>query len=139
VTGADPNLKYVLREMPGTAREFYARLERGELATTRCRSCAQLRFPPRPRCPACGGKTRWELLSGHGRVYAFTQQERGLAFTAPDVIGIVELDEGVRVFGVFEQALDRLAVGMAVEVVPREQPAGLTLLMFRLRCDGRQP
>jgi uncharacterized OB-fold protein len=71
-------------------------------------------------------------------VYAFTQQERGLAFTAPDVIGIVELEEGVRVFGVFEQALDRLAVGVAVEVVPRERP-GLTLLAFRLRCDGRQP
>jgi hypothetical protein len=132
MTRGDPNLKYVLREMPATAREFYARLERGELATTRCRACRELRFPPRSRCPACAGTTRWEALSGHGRVYAFTQQERGLAFTAPDVIGIVELEEGVRVFGVFEQPLDRLAVGAAVEVVPRKQPAGLTLLTFRL-------
>jgi uncharacterized OB-fold protein len=130
--GGNPNLKYVLREMPATAREFYARLERGELATTRCRTCGELRFPPRSRCPACGGETRWDPLSGRGRVYAFTQQERGLAFTAPDVIGIVELDEGVRVFGVFEQALDQLAVGAAVEVVPRKQQAGLTLLTFRL-------
>jgi len=133
LTRSDPNLKYVLREMPGTAREFYARLGRGQLATTRCCSCAQLRFPPRSRCPACGGKTRWEPLSGHGRVYAFTQQERGLAFTTPDVIGIVELEEGVRVFGVFEQPIDRLAVGAPVEVVPRAQPAGLTLLAFTLR------
>jgi uncharacterized protein len=128
----DPNLKYVLREMPETAREFYARLERGELATTRCRSCAQLRFPPRSRCPACGGQTRWEALSGRGSVYAFTQQERGLAFTDPDVIGIVELDEGVRVFGVFEQPFERLEIGAAVEIVPLGRRAGMTLLAFRL-------
>jgi hypothetical protein len=133
LTVSDPNLKYVLREMPATAREFYERLDHGELATTRCRSCAQLRFPPRTRCPACGGKTSWEPISGDGRVYAFTQQERGLAFTAPDVIGIVELQEGVRVFGVFEQAIERLTIGAPVEVVPRHEPAGLTLLMFTLK------
>jgi uncharacterized OB-fold protein len=133
MTEPDPNLKYVLREMPDTAREFYARLERGELAATRCGSCGELRFPPRWRCPACGERTRWEPLSRRGSVYAFTQQERGLAFTAPDVIGIVELEEGVRVFGVFEQSLDRLAVGAPVEVVPREHGSGLTLLAFRLR------
>ena len=132
MTAADPNLKYVLREMPEIAREFYARLGRGEIATTRCRSCAQLRFPPRSRCPACGGKTRWEFISGQGHVYAFTHQERGLAFTAPDVIGIVELQEGVRVFGVFVQPLDRLAVGAPVEAMPWPQPAGLTLLAFSL-------
>jgi uncharacterized protein len=132
MSALDPNLKYVLREMPETAREFYARLALGEIATTRCRSCAQLRFPPRTRCPACGANTRWESISGHGHVYAFTQQERGLAFTAPDVIGIVELQEGVRVFGVFERPLDRLAVGAPVEAMPRPQPAGLTLLAFTL-------
>jgi uncharacterized OB-fold protein len=133
MAAADPNLKYVLREMPETAREFYARLGRGQLATTRCRSCSQLRFPPRSRCPACGGKTSWEAISREGRVYAFTQQERGLAFTAPAVIGIVELQEDVRVFGVFEQPIERLTVGAPVEVVPRSEPVGLTLLSFRLK------
>jgi uncharacterized protein len=133
LTASDPNLKYVLREMDATAREFYARLGRGELATTRCSSCARFRFPPRSRCAGCGGATSWEPLSGRGSVYAFTQQERGLAFTVPDVIGIVELEEGVRVFGVFEQPLERLSIGAPVEVVPSEQPAGLTLLAFRLR------
>jgi uncharacterized OB-fold protein len=131
--GADPNLKYVLREMPATAREFYARLGRAELATTRCNSCAQLRFPPRSRCPNCGASTSWEEIGRDGHVYAFTQQERGLAFTAPEVIGIVELQEGVRVFGVFEKPIDRLVIGAQVEVVPRREPAGLTLLMFRLK------
>jgi uncharacterized OB-fold protein len=133
VRTSGPNLKYVLREMPATAREFYERLGRGELATTRCRSCAQLRFPPRTRCPACGGDTSWQPISRDGRVYAFTQQERGLAFTAPDVIGIVELQEGVRVFGVFEGPIERLAIGAQVEVVPRGEQPELTLLSFRLK------
>jgi uncharacterized OB-fold protein len=92
-----------------------------------------LRFPPRLRCPVCGGEATWERISSDGHIYAFTQQERGLAFTAPDAIGIVELQEGVRVFGVFEQSIERLAIGAPVEVVPRDESTGLTLLTFRLK------
>jgi uncharacterized OB-fold protein len=130
---ADPNLKHVLRELGPAAREFYRRLGEGELATTWCPGCERHRFPPRERCPDCGAAAEWRALSGRGRVYAFTQQERALRFTAPDVLGIVELDEGVRVFGVFEDAFERLELDAAVDVAPRPDPAGLTLLAFRLR------
>ena len=75
----------------------------------------------------------WRELSGRGTVYAFTQQERGLRFTTPDVIGIVDLEEGVRVFGLFEEQFDRIVIGAPVEVVLRPDDAGLTLLGFRLK------
>jgi uncharacterized OB-fold protein len=133
LTANDPSLKYVLRDMNATAREFYHRLDRGELATTFCPACEEFRFPPRQRCPLCSGPTEWRRLSGRGRVYSFTQQTRGLRFTAPDVIGIAELDEGVRLFGLFEAPFETLAVDRPIEVRPRKDSAGLTLLGFRPR------
>jgi uncharacterized OB-fold protein len=133
LTAADPSLKYVLRDMNATAREFYRRLDRGELSTTFCSACDEFRFPPRGRCPLCSGPTEWRRLSGRGTVYSFTQQTRGLRFTAPDVIGIAELDEGVRLFGLFEAPLESLVVGRPIEVCPRKDSSGLTLLGFRPR------
>lgn len=125
-------LKYVLRDMGPAAREFYRRLGSGSLATTWCDSCARPFFPPRGRCGDCGGEVAWRELSRRGVVYAFTQQERGLRFTAPDVIGIAALEDGVGVFGVFEEPFERLAIGAPVEVELRPDDAGLTLLVFRL-------
>jgi uncharacterized OB-fold protein len=131
LTTGDPSLKYVVRDMNATAREFYERLDRGELATTFCRACDEFGFPPRERCPLCSGPTEWRRLSGRGRIYSFTQQTRGLRFTAPDVIGIAELEEGVRLFGLFEAPFEALAIGGPIEAHPRSDGSGLTLLGFR--------
>jgi uncharacterized OB-fold protein len=129
---ADPALKYVLRELSPPAREFYRRLDGDELATTFCPVCDRFSFPPRERCTVCGEAVTWRPLSGRGAVYAFTAQERGLRFTAPDVVGIAELEERVRVFGVFDDRLEDLAIGLPVEVHLRRDVPGLTLLGFRL-------
>ena len=126
-------MKYVLREMGPKAREFYARLGAGELSTTWCSSCDRPFFPPRERCAECGEAVEWRALAPRGTVYAFTQQERGLRFTKPDTVGIVELDDAVRVFGLFEDSFDRLAIGAPVDVVTRPDDSSLTLLVFRLR------
>jgi uncharacterized OB-fold protein len=133
--GADPALKYVVRDMGAPAREFYIRLEAGELATTFCRSCDRYMFPPRVRCPTCSESLEWRTLSGRGKVYAFTQQERGLRFTAPEVVGIAELDEGIRVFGVFDDEYEELAIESPIDVRLRQDVPGLTLLAFSLRRE----
>jgi uncharacterized OB-fold protein len=132
VTGPDPALKYVLRELGPPAREFYRRLDAGELATTFCAACERFSFPPRERCAACGEELAWRPLSARGSVYAFTAQERGLRFTAPDVVGIAELEEGVRVFGVFDDGLEDLAIGLPVEIHLRNDVQGMTLLGFKV-------
>ena len=133
--GADPALKYVLRDMGALTREFYRRLEAGELASTFCPSCDRHVFPPRERCPGCADPLDWRALSGKGKVYAFTQQERGLRFTKPDVVGIAELEEGIRVFGVFDDEYEELAIESPVEIHLRHDVAGLTLLAFSLRRE----
>ena len=119
--------------MSPPAREFYRRLEADELATTFCTACERFSFPPRRAlCGVRRGSQEWRPLSGRGSVYAFTAQERGLRFTAPDVVGIAELEEGVRVFGVFDEELGKLAIGQPLEVYMRRDVPGLTLLGFRL-------
>lgn len=128
----DPALKYVLRDMGPAAREYYRRLDADELATTFCPACERFSFPPRERCAQCGGASTWLPLCGRGSVYAFTAQERGLRFTAPVVVGVAQLEEGVRVFGVFDARLEELAIGQPVEVRLRHDVPGLTLLAFRL-------
>ena len=133
--GTDPTLKYVLRDMAAPAREFYTRLEAGQLSTTFCQSCSRHVFPPRERCPSCADALDWRALSGRGKVYAFTQQERGLRFTAPDVVGIAGLEEGIRVFGIFEDPYEELVIGSPVEVRLRRDVPGLTLLAFSLRRE----
>jgi uncharacterized OB-fold protein len=125
-------LKHVLREMGPAAREFYRRLGEGELATTRCGSCDAVSFPPRLKCPDCSGATSWMALERRGRVYAFTQQDRGLRFLRPETIGIAELEHEIRVFGVFDDPFERLEIGLPVEVELRPDPAGLVLLRFKL-------
>lgn len=127
----DPGLKYVLRDMGSAAREYYRRLGEGRLETTYCEPCAALRFPPRDRCATCGAEMGWKELSGRGVVYAFTQQERGLRFTAPDVLGVVELEEGVRAFGLLAAPFESLEIGQPVELELRADDSGLTLLVFR--------
>ena len=129
---ADPALKYVLRDLSPPAREFYRRLEADELSTTFCPGCERFSFPPRERCAECGGPVTWRELSGRGSVYAFTAQERGLRFTAPHVVGIAELEEGVRVFGVFDEGFGELEIGRELKIHPRRDVQGLTLLGFRL-------
>jgi uncharacterized OB-fold protein len=132
MTAPDPALKYVLRELTAPAREFYRRLDADEFGTTFCSACERFAFPPRERCSTCGEELTWRPLPRRGSIYAYTAQERGLRFTSPDVVGIIELDEGVRVFGVFDDGLEHLAIGLPVEVHLRRDVPGMTLLGFKV-------
>lgn len=125
-------LKYALRDMSPTTREYYDRLAAGTLATTRCRECDRTGFPPLARCPRCGDTMEWIELPLHGRLYAFTQQDRATRFARPTVFAIADLLPGIAVPGVIHCAFDDLAIGDPVTVSPfsDDDTAGLTLLEF---------
>ena len=63
-------------------------------------SCGEFQFYPRSLCASCAGETEWVEASGRGTLYTYTviRQNRAEAFAAlsPYAVGIVELDEGVR-------------------------------------------
>ena len=130
--------KHLERVMDATAREFYRRLhEDGELATTRCAACERATFPPRPRCPRCGGETTWMPLPRTGTLEAFTTQETALRFAAPAVLALARMDDVV-VPGIAESGYEELRIGDEVAVELREQPElGMTLVHYR--STGRSP
>ncbi len=101
--------------------EFYARLARGKLATTKCAGCGAAAWPPRGFCPECGSDTfAWIDLPAEGTVHAFTVQETGLpaGFEGPRVFAVVKVD-GHRVFSILVDADPAsLAVGQRVRLAP---------------------
>jgi uncharacterized OB-fold protein len=101
--------------------EFYARLGRGELATTRCAGCGRVAWPPRAFCPECRSDAfEWVALPPEGIVHGFTVQEVGLpaGFEGPRVFAIVKVD-GHRLFTVLTGADPaRVAVGARVRLAP---------------------
>ena len=123
--------KYLRREMDDFAREFYRRLaEDGQLCTTCCDGCGRASFPPRARCPVCGGEERWIELPKHGRLFAFTTQEAALRFRAPATLALAEIGE-MLVPGVVDVPYESLRIGQEVDVALRpERETGLTLLAF---------
>jgi uncharacterized OB-fold protein len=104
------------------ALHYWQSAAEGKLVLQRCVSCGEFQFYPRALCAACAGETEWVEASGRGTLYTFTviRQNRSEAFVrlSPYVVGIVELDEGVRMMtNIVDCELDRLEVGMALEVV----------------------
>jgi uncharacterized protein len=94
----------------------------GKLVLQRCVTCGAFQFYPRALCASCAGETEWVDASGRGTLYTFTviRQNRSEAFKdlSPYAVGIVELEEGVRMMSnIVDCDVDRLEVGMALEVL----------------------
>jgi uncharacterized OB-fold protein len=111
------------------AARFFEELGAGRLATTRCPDHGWL-YPPRLWCPACLREDlEWAELSGHGTLGAFSTQETALRFAAPAVIGLVDLDEGVRMLSHIAGRYEELRLGQRVRVDFQEID-GMTLHRF---------
>jgi uncharacterized OB-fold protein len=109
----------VALELPITdaaAARFFAELAAHRLATTRCPDHGWL-YPPRMWCPVCTREDlEWTELSGHGTLAAFSTQETALRFATPAVIGLVDLDEGVRLLSHIAGRYEDLRLGQDVRV-----------------------
>lgn len=107
--------------IPSRVAGFDEQLREGRLCASRCKGCGRTCFPPRADCPAClSGEWEWIELSGNGTLYSFTAIHSAPAgFTAPYVIGIVDLAEGGRLLASFAQGTleEDVRVGMRVRVV----------------------
>jgi uncharacterized protein len=114
-----------LRALPApdnASRHYWQSAADGQLVVQRCTTCGEFQFYPRALCVACAGETEWVDASGRGTLYTYTiiRQNRSPAFAAlsPYAVGIVELEEGVRMMSnIVDCDVERLTVGMALEVV----------------------
>jgi len=114
-----------LRALPApdnASRHYWQSAAEGRLVVQRCTSCGVYQFYPRALCASCAGETEWVDASGRGTLHTFTviRQNRSEAFAAlsPYAVGIVELEEGVRMMSnIVECDVEELEVGMALEVL----------------------
>jgi uncharacterized OB-fold protein len=114
-----------LRALPQpdhASRHYWQRAADGQLVLQRCVACGEYQFYPRALCVACAGGTEWVDATGRGTLYTYTviRQNRSEAFASlsPYAVGIVELDEGVRMMSnIVDCDVDGLQVGMALEVL----------------------
>jgi len=95
-----------------------------ELRMQRCADCSEVRFPPRPMCPACNSmRDEWVPMSGTGTIYSWVVIHPpvlpAFAADAPYAVVLVQLDDDptLRLVGtVSDIEPAALAAGIAVEV-----------------------
>lgn len=77
--------------------------ERYRMEAAKCRKCETILFPARLICPDCGNRKFDKIkLSGKGKLLTYTiirTPPEGFEDWAPYAVGIVEMEEGVRVMG----------------------------------------
>jgi uncharacterized OB-fold protein/acyl dehydratase len=126
------------RPRPGITHDgrfFWEGIERGKLLIQRCVSCGKLRHPPGPMCPACQSLD-WNTLeaSGRGSVYSYVVAHHPPIppFAYPNVIALVELEEGTRlVSNLVGVSREELKMGMPVVLEIAEVEEGVKLPQFR--------
>ncbi len=126
------------RPRPGITRDtahFWAGLEDGKLLIQKCSGCVALRFPPEPMCPHCQS-LEWDTIEskGAGTVYSWVAMHHPPipAFEYPNLIALIELEEGVRVVSnIIGIPKDEIKIGMKVQAEFVQTDPELTLHQFR--------
>ena len=121
-----------MRPLPGVSddtRFFWEGCEQNKLLIQRCTSCKTLRHPPAPVCIECHSFD-WDSIeaSGQAKLYSFVVMHypEVAPFDHPNPIGLIELEEGVR-----------LIAGL-VGVDPKNLEIGQKLQVEFNRFDDRQ-
>jgi hypothetical protein len=115
---------------------------RYSLIGNKCKKCCKVYYPPRKVCRVCGSKELEEVkLSERGKVVTFTVIHTppvGYEKYAPYVVGVVELENGVRVLSqIVDCKPEDIAIGTDVEAtfrrVTEDGESGLILYGIKFR------
>lgn len=110
-----------------TTKDYKEALKQNKLLGLRCNKCGNYIVPPRMICPECGNTDlQVAQLSGKGRIQSFsTILVPPEGFTAPYIVGIVELEEGPWVMANIE-GIDPAKASM--ELIGRKVKMGCKVL-----------
>ncbi|MGC0415487.1 bifunctional MaoC family dehydratase N-terminal/OB-fold nucleic acid binding domain-containing protein [Embleya sp. AB8] len=108
----------------------------GKLLFQKCVDCGTPRFPFAPGCNTCAS-LEWVTVgsAGSGVVYSHVTMHHPKfpAFDMPYAVGLIELDEGVRMLGnVLGVPPDEVRIGLPVELEFVTHDAELTVPAFRV-------
>jgi len=130
--------------LPGRAKpeptpetqHFWDGTKAGELRLQRCNACAKVYFPPRPFCPACGGRAVTVFpASGRATLLSYVIHHRPVpGFTPPYAIAVVSLEEGPRMMTNIvdcPQTPEALVLDMPLMVAFTPMDDDISLPLFR--------
>ena len=104
------------------SRPFWEGLADGKVRIQKCDACGTWVFYPRSRCSSClSDRLRWRDVSGKGTLYTFTIARQPtsphFADETPQLLAVVELDEGVRLMSLLHGCtIDEVEIGMPVRL-----------------------
>ena len=103
-------------------------LEKNQIMGTRCKECGTLYFPPRADCSKCrGSEVAWVPIDTSGKLVTFTEvffAPPSFQDSAPYLLGLAELEDGVRVFAPISNEIDRKALKPGLELALKPKQAG---------------
>lgn len=113
------------------SKGFWAAFQDGRLVAQHCNRCNRFQHYPKAVCVRCWGTDlEWRQLTGTGTVYTFSIVHRGPSkefSDTPYAVGLVDLDEGVRMMtGITAPDLALLRIGDRVRV--KSERRGETLI-----------
>ena len=135
VESATAGPKRALPDISDDTRFFWEGCDKGQLLIQRCCACQTLRHPPAPVCIECHSFD-WDTVqaSGRARLYSFVVMHYPEVppFDYPNPIGLVELQEGVRMIaGLAGVEREQLQIGQPLQVEFQTFDERLTLPLFR--------
>jgi uncharacterized OB-fold protein len=120
-----------------TSAPFWNGLKDGVVRLQRCGTCQSWVFYPRNRCPVClSDALQWRDVSGIGTLYTYTIARQPtsphFANEVPQLLAVVELDEGVRLTTTLVNiAPDAIKIGMRVKPYFDHVSDDVTLLRYQ--------
>jgi uncharacterized OB-fold protein len=126
-----------LPEITPVTKPFWDYCRAHELRMQYCTNCSEWIWYPKAWCPSCGARDgiEWRILSGNGTIYSFTVIRQVIdnspAFQPelPFVIGLVELEEGPRIYSNVDNK--DLLIGEKVSVYFDDVTPEVSLPKFR--------
>lgn len=114
------------------------------LLGSQCQSCGEVSLGKRSTCPSCGSNQVTEApLSPRGKLWTYTVirhrppgEYKGADPFVPFGIGLVELPEGIRVLSLIECEIDKLKIGMELQLEVFklfDNEGGNEVIAFRFR------
>ncbi len=113
-----------MNDRPFNDTSYEQFLNEWKIMGTKCKKCGALALPPRPICVSCSGsELEWVEFKGTGKLAAFTSitvappnmAKEGFGRNNPYVVGVVELEEGVkavaRIIGIDAKKPEQIRVG----------------------------
>ena len=120
------------------SKPYWDALDEQRVVIQRCADCSTWVHYPRNRCTSClSDRLEWQEVSGNGSVFTFTvtRQPTAVMFAdeVPQIIAVIELDEGVHLTSTLVTSDPELVrCGAPVIAVFDRGDDGATLLRYRL-------